>query len=112
MTIAWSTPTMSTGFRPGGVNRLLSVPPYNPDFLTNYELGTKTTWLDHRLRVNAAAFLERWTDAQFAYPGPNGVNVVINAGRAQIKGLEAEVHYKVNRGLTISSSATISTASY
>jgi len=99
--------TMSTGFRPGGVNRLLSVPPYNPDFLTNYELGTKTTWLDHRLRVNAAAFVERWTDAQFAYPGPNGVNVVINAGRAQIKGLEAEVHYKVNRGLTVSSSATI-----
>ncbi|NDC60378.1 MAG: hypothetical protein EBZ50_16435, partial [Alphaproteobacteria bacterium] len=58
--------TMSTGFRPGGVNRLLSVPPYNPDFLTNYELGTKTTWLDHRLRINGAVFMERWTDAQFA----------------------------------------------
>jgi outer membrane receptor protein involved in Fe transport len=98
--------TMSTGFRPGGVNRLLTVPPYNPDFLTNYEVGTKTTWLDHRLRINGAVFMERWTDAQFAYPGPNGVNVVINAGRAEVKGLEAEVHFKVNRGLTLSSSAT------
>jgi outer membrane receptor protein involved in Fe transport len=98
--------TVSTGFRPGGVNRLLNVPPYNPDFLTNYEIGTKTTWLDHRLRINAAAFMERWNDAQFAYPGPNGVNVVINAGRAEIKGLEAEVHFKVNRGLTLSSSMT------
>ncbi len=98
--------TMSTGFRPGGVNRLLSVPPYNPDYLTNYEIGTKTTWFNHRLRVNGAVFMERWTNAQFAYPGPNGVNVVINAGRAEIKGLELEVHYKVSKGLTLSSSAT------
>lgn len=99
--------TVSTGFRPGGVNRLLSVPPYNPDYLSNFELGTKTTWLDHRLRVNAALFLERWKDAQFAYPGPNGVNVVINAGRAQIKGLEGEAHYKVSQGLTVSTSFTL-----
>jgi len=99
--------TWSTGFRPGGVNRLLSVPPYNPDYLTNFEVGTKTTWFDHRLRFNGAVFLERWKDAQFAYPGQGGVNVVINAGRAEIRGIEAELHYKVNQGLTLSSSATV-----
>lgn len=99
--------TVSTGFRPGGVNRLLTVPPYNPDYLTNYEVGTKTTWMEHRLRLNGALFVERWNDAQFAYPGPNGVNVVINAGRAEIKGLEGEVQYKVSQGLTVSSSFTV-----
>lgn len=98
--------TWSTGFRPGGVNRLLSVPPYNPDFLTNYEVGAKTSWFDRRLRVNGAIFYEQWKDAQFAYPGQSGVNVVINAGEAGIRGLEGEVHWRATDALTLTSSAT------
>ncbi len=98
--------TWSTGFRPGGVNRLINVPPYNPDYLTNFELGSKTSWFDHRLRLNGAVFYERWKEAQFAYPGQAGVNVVINAGRAAIKGVEAEVHWKATDGLTLSTSLT------
>ena len=34
--------TWSTGFRPGGVNRRGTIPPYKPDRLTNYEIGWKT----------------------------------------------------------------------
>ena len=37
--------TVSRGFRPGGINRKNDVPPYAADFLTNYELGAKTTLL-------------------------------------------------------------------
>jgi outer membrane receptor protein involved in Fe transport len=99
--------TWSTGFRPGGLNRVSSVPSYNPDYLTNFELGTKTTWLDHRLRVNGAAFYERWTDAQFGILGPNAITIVLNAGRAAIKGLEAEVQYVPLEGLTLTSSITL-----
>ena len=36
--------TYSTGFRPGGVNRVGSLPPYQSDSLTNYEIGWKTRW--------------------------------------------------------------------
>ena len=35
--------TYSTGFRPGGVNRLALSPPYKPDTVDNYEIGWKTT---------------------------------------------------------------------
>jgi len=98
--------TVSTGFRPGGVNRLLSVPPYQGDSLTNFEVGAKTSWFDRRLRINGAVFLERWKDAQFAYPGQAGVNVVVNAGRATIKGVEAEVHWRASDELTLSTSMT------
>ena len=34
--------TWSEGFRPGGVNRRGTFPPYKADFLTNYEIGWKT----------------------------------------------------------------------
>ncbi len=96
----------STGFRPGGVNRLPTVPSYNPDYLTNFEAGTKTTWLDHRLRINAALFYEEWKNAQFGIAGPYAITEIINAGRAAVKGAEAEVQYVPFDGLTLSSSIT------
>ena len=48
--------TYSEGFRPGGINRRGTLPPYEADWLTNYELGWKTTWFDNRLRFNGAVF--------------------------------------------------------
>ena len=34
--------TWSRGFRPGGINRRGTLPPYGADFISNYELGFKT----------------------------------------------------------------------
>ena len=48
--------TYSEGFRPGGINRRGTLPPYEADWLTNYELGWKSTWFDNRLRFNGAVF--------------------------------------------------------
>ncbi len=44
--------TFSKGYRPGGPSRNVSVPPFTPDYLTNYELPWKTSWLDHHLIFN------------------------------------------------------------
>ncbi len=98
--------TWSTGYRPGGVNRVQTRPPYTPDYLTNFELGTKTTWFDHRLRLNGALFLERWKDAQFGITGLNGIGEIINAGQAEIRGIEGDVHFAATAGLTLSGSFT------
>ena len=98
--------TWSTGFRPGGVNRIQSRPPYTPDYLTNFELGWKTTWLEHRLRWNGALFFERWKDAQYGITGPNGITVLVNAGRSEIRGVESDVRWLATDGLTLSASAT------
>ena len=38
----WSTRTWSRGFRPGGINRRGTLPPYGADFIDNYEIGFKT----------------------------------------------------------------------
>ena len=99
--------TTSDGFRPGGINRIPGVPPYRPDYLTNYEIGWKTSWLEHRLRFNGALFHEIWTDAQFGVTGPvNGILEIVNAGGAHVDGVETDVGAVLGHGLTLSGAAT------
>jgi outer membrane receptor protein involved in Fe transport len=73
--------TWSTGYRPGGVNRRGDLPPYASDYLTNYEVGWKTTLADGRLRFNGALFWEEWEDFQFSFLGPNGRRFRMRAPR-------------------------------
>src|SRR6266478_9143923 len=57
--------TYSTGFRSGGFNGIGQLAPFKKELLRNLEAGYKSTWLDQRLMVNVAAFLERDTGFQF-----------------------------------------------
>jgi iron complex outermembrane receptor protein len=97
--------TYSKGFRPGGVNRIGTAAPYSADFLKNYEFGWKTSWLDNHLRFNGAVFYEKWDNFQFSFLGPNSVTIVANAGQAKVKGVESELEWAVNRGLTLTAGA-------
>jgi len=96
--------TFSKGFRPGGVNRNGTVPPYKADYLKNYELGWKSTWMNGRVRVNGALFWEDWKDFQFSFlpPGGSGLTVVKNAGQARIKGIETDIGFAATPSLQFS----------
>jgi outer membrane receptor protein involved in Fe transport len=96
--------TWSEGFRPGGINRKGSIPPYKSDFLTNYEIGFKTTWASNRLRFNGAFFVDDWDDFQYSFLGANGLTEIRNAGQARIKGFETELVWAVADGFTVSTS--------
>lgn len=96
--------TFSRGFRPGGVNQNAGVPEFGPDYLTNYEFGWKTGWLDHHLIFNGALYYERWKNFQFSYLAPHGLPLIANAGDAEVKGAEGDLQWLVTRGLTLSSS--------
>ena len=100
--------TWSKGFRPGGVNRNGggTLPPYKPDYLTNYEIGWKTTWFN-ALRWNGAIFDEKWKDFQFAYLGPNALTIIANAGNAEIRGVETDLEWAVTRSFTLSGSLSV-----
>ena len=98
--------TYSKGYRPGGVNRNGNLGPYDADFLTNYELGWKTSWMDNRLRFNGAFFYETWNDFQLSFLGQNSLTVIQNAGNADVMGVEADISWAVTEGLTINASAT------
>jgi iron complex outermembrane recepter protein len=100
----------SRGFRPGGINRRAGLDPYAPDFLTNYELGVKTTWLDGKLRVNGALYQQDWKTFQFAFLGANSFTQIQNGPDARIQGAEIDVNLSPAQGLSLSASASYTDA--
>jgi outer membrane receptor protein involved in Fe transport len=99
--------TYSKGFRPGGINRVGNLPPYQADFLKNYEIGWKTTWADNHLRYNGAIFREDWNNFQFAFLGANGLTRIANAGAARVTGIEQELQWAVAHGFSLAAGLTL-----
>ncbi len=99
--------TYSEGFRPGGINRRGTLPPYQADFLDNYELGWKTEWMDRHLRWNGSVFEEKWKDFQFAVVGANGLTEIRNANQARIRGFESNVAWAATYNLVLSAGVSL-----
>ena len=99
--------TYSKGFRPGGINRVGNLPPYQADFLKNYEIGWKTTWFENHLRFNGALFKEDWENFQFAFLGANGLTRIANAGSARVKGVETDLQWAVTHGLSFAAALSL-----
>jgi outer membrane receptor protein involved in Fe transport len=99
--------TVSEGFRIGGVNfyadslcgaeiaglGLGDISTYDSDSLTSYELGLKSRWLSRRLTMNVAAFQVDWADLQQRQGLSCGFTVYVNAGEAELRGLELELDW-------------------
>ena len=103
--------TYSTGYRPGGVNRIATIPPYHADSLTNYELGWKTSWFDRSLRWNGAIYDEEFAKFQFAvlFP-PNSLTGVQNAPSARIRGIETSLDWRATEHFSLSGGASYNRA--
>jgi iron complex outermembrane receptor protein len=110
--------TASKGYRPGGPNNPApasvcgsevaglglsqsQLTKYGSDNLWNYELGAKTAWLDHRLKVNGSVYYIDWRDVQQQIVLKCGFNITANFGSATSKGAELEVALAPVRGLTL-----------
>jgi outer membrane receptor protein involved in Fe transport len=103
--------TISTGYRPGGANRLGTFPSYASDYIHNYEIGWKTSWEGNTFRWNGAIFDMTWDKMQYGFAGPeNGITVIVNAPQAEITGLESELTWAVDHHLTLSGSASLTDA--
>ena len=101
--------TYSKGFRPGGVNRIVSTP-YTADFLTNWEVGFKTSWFNHTLRFNGAVFDDFWKNFQYDFLGPNSVTIIANAAQARSQGFETELEWQPIKALTLTANAAVTNA--
>jgi iron complex outermembrane receptor protein len=80
------------GFRSGGFNPpSYKIPIYGGEKLTNYEVGFKTQWLEHRLTLNGALFHSIVNNLQYsAIDFNSGSQVTSNIDRARINGAELE----------------------
>lgn len=105
--------TVSQGFKSGGFNDeatelVAAETPFKNEHVTNSEIGAKTEWLDHRLRLNVSAFYLQYSNLQVAELIPNpapggGPNLTVygNAGKSHNTGVEAEFEFRPVAGLDI-----------
>jgi iron complex outermembrane receptor protein len=116
----------SKGFRPGGPNvgvgsicagnltslGLSAVPPqFSSDSLWSYEIGSKTTFLDHTLQINASLFYIDWRNIQQnVYLPACGEQFTANLGKAKSEGGDVEVLYKPIEALTFDLTAAYTDA--
>jgi len=101
--------TWSRGYRPGGINRRASIPPYQADFLTNYEIGWKTTLANGRLRFNGAVYQQDWAKFQFSFLGQNSFTEIHNGPNARIRGIEADINFR-SGGVSLTASGSYTDA--
>jgi len=78
---------------------------YKPDKLWNFEVGAKTGWDENRFTIDGAGFFVKWDDIQQLVALPCGFQFRANAGAAEIKGAELEIHGRPTRNLDLSAGA-------
>ena len=102
----------SQGFKSGGFDVAVANPkPFQPEKLTDYEIGIKTMHLNHRLRVDLDGFYYDYKDLQ--------VNQIVgitnqtgNAATARDYGVEAETDFQVTDALLLSATSAWTHARY
>ncbi len=111
--------TISRGFKSGGFAADADgLPPndFNPEVLTSYEVGLKSSFFDNRLIANVAGFINYYEEIQLTSLGAreDGTLLVttLNAGEARILGTEVEVTAVPFAGLILSSSVGLTKARY
>ena len=106
--------TWSEGFRAGGVNRarVPGIPKYDPDFVTNYEIGWKSLLADGRVRFNGAVYVIDWDNFQFGFLDftVSNLTIVQNVGNSQTKGVEWDLTYAANDNNTLTFSGSYNKA--
>jgi len=101
---------VARGFKSGGnQSRITSNPdsnnPYGPEFVTEYEGGVKSEWLDHRLRINASYYVDKFDHAQklittFTSAG-TFITTIQNVASATIQGADVEAQLSATDRLTV-----------
>lgn len=108
------------GQRSGGYNIRVSSPanspgPYDEEEVEAFELGLKSTWMDNRLRFNAAIFHNQYDDLQrtLTVPGDFGFSQrIVNAAEATFQGLEIDITAAITDSFIVTLSAGFIDSSY
>jgi iron complex outermembrane receptor protein len=105
--------SISTGFKGGGyedtpANEIAANIPFDPETVTNYELGFKSTLMKGRMRLNATVFYMDYKDLQVQQTNEDCLcNITDNASDARIKGLEVEFQWAATDALLLFASGSM-----
>ncbi|MBU1377593.1 MAG: TonB-dependent receptor [Alphaproteobacteria bacterium] len=84
---------------------------YQPETVTAYEAGFKSTLMERRVQLNVAAYHQKIKDMQVFVQDIAGSRID-NAGKAHVKGLEAELIATPAHGLRLNLATTATEAEY
>jgi len=107
---------VSKGFRIGGPNVTPSlpgepVPPaFESDSLVNYEVGIRSDLAERRLLLDVTGFFIDWDNIQLNRRTSSSLNFGVNAGAAEVYGVEASTALQIVSGLTLRSALTYTDA--
>lgn len=109
--------TVATGYKAGGngdVNPFtgLQPPSYDPESITNYEVGLKTRTIDGALSFNAALFYMDYKKIQIQQVQQPIGQIITNAGAAKVYGVEAEADWRPKGDTRLSLFANLLHAKY
>lgn len=96
--------SIATGTKSGNFNGVNGTPEereFDDEDTLSYELGSKSTFLDSRLRVNSAIFYTEVDDYQFQQGLPNGGTIVSNEATVEVSGLDLQVEALPLENLTL-----------
>jgi len=95
----------SRGYKGGGydenpLNATTAIIPFKPETDTNYEIGSKNEFFDHRVRANIALFYLQYNDLQVEEINQVCLCLVTqNAATAVSKGVEVETQFVAAEGV-------------
>ena len=120
-TAAMAYVSFSRGWKAGGFNGsdttgLASNLPFAPEHVNAYEVGFKSEWVDHRLRVNVDAFRSDYSNLQVATNVASGsgaiLSLVRNAASSRSQGGELEMDFIPSRAWQLSAYMTYDPSRY
>jgi len=103
--------SISTGFKAGGFNVSGLQSGYDPETLTAFEGGMKSTLIDGKVRFNAAAFYYDYDDLQ-VFQIESVQASITNAAKAESFGLELELMALITENFQIDASLAYLDAAY
>lgn len=121
--------SVARGEKPGGTSTVTAGPWFDSDFdgdvdevifdaekLWSYEIGAKNSWLENTLQTNLAVFFQDYTDKQVGTraitPSGQSTGRILNAGEAEVYGLEAEVFWSPTENWSFSAAYTFLDTEY
>tara|TARA_R110002110_G_scaffold415561_2_gene650991 strand:- start:223345 stop:225843 length:2499 start_codon:yes stop_codon:yes gene_type:complete len=111
----------SEGYKAGGFNSAgeILAPSFDPEDVTNYEAGLKSTWLDNTLRVNAAVFSYDYENLQSlefiegeCLPGSNLGSYLFETSDVEGDGMELSANWLPVPELNLFANVGLLDASY
>jgi iron complex outermembrane recepter protein len=112
----FSYASISTGYKPGGFGDL-GTPAYEPETVTNFEVGLKSRLFGGTVSLDNALFYMDYSNLQVSTPQPNAATgeislVTENAAKATIYGLESEYEWLITRNDRFSGYIALLNATY